>query len=99
MDPAADLYTPRAIRGSQLDREGLCPVCETPHWLRTRKSVYWCVHILSLRSIERPGANHTYGPRVSRSHMQFVHGIDSQTRQPYPPPSLYGLIGTEHVRL
>jgi hypothetical protein len=67
------MYTPRRIRGAQLGREGLCPICETPTWLRTRKSVYW-------------------------SHMQFVHGIDSQTRQPYPAPTLYGLAGTPHVR-
>ena len=29
--------------------------------------------------------------------MQFVHGIDCQTRRPYPPPALYGMPNTALV--
>lgn len=37
----SDFYSPLWIRGRGADREGLCPVCEPPVWLKIKQSAYW----------------------------------------------------------
>ncbi|CAG8533328.1 6396_t:CDS:2 [Diversispora eburnea] len=36
-----DMYTPRWVRGVGKSKEGLCPHCEPPRWLKTKISAYW----------------------------------------------------------
>ncbi|CAG8555725.1 12796_t:CDS:10 [Ambispora gerdemannii] len=36
-----DMYTPRWVRGVGKSKEGLCPHCNPPRWLKTKISAYW----------------------------------------------------------
>ena len=36
-----DNYSPVWIRGRGVEREGLCPLCEPPHWFKIKQSAYW----------------------------------------------------------
>ena len=36
-----DCYSPVWIRGRGVDREGLCPLCDPPHWFKIKQSAYW----------------------------------------------------------
>ena len=36
-----DKYSPIWIRGHGIDREGLCPLCSPPVWLKIKQSAYW----------------------------------------------------------
>lgn len=38
---AHDLYTPRLVRGSGANREGLCEFCTPGVWLKIKQSAYW----------------------------------------------------------
>lgn len=37
----SDFYSPVWIRGRGTEREGLCPLCEPPVWLKIKQSAYW----------------------------------------------------------
>lgn len=36
-----DLYTPRVVRGTGMNREGLCEICSPGVWLKIKQSAYW----------------------------------------------------------
>ncbi|KAG9075279.1 hypothetical protein FRC06_010178 [Ceratobasidium sp. 370] len=65
-----NLYTPRFVRGVGTDKVGLCPICVEPVW----------------RGGE--GRAILLNTKISafNYHMQYYHGICSQTGLPFSPP-------------
>jgi len=93
-----DLYTPRYVRGTGMQREGLCPICFASHVPSTEQEVaklkppdashgaYGCVRKKPAESEER-----WYRMKVSAYwyHMIHSHGISPATGKPFDPPEQF----------
>ncbi|KAG8697234.1 hypothetical protein FRC09_007998 [Ceratobasidium sp. 395] len=84
-----NLYTPRFVRGVSAEKVGLCAICIEPVWRGGEDKVV-LLRTKASRTTETrlANANITSFDQISvlNYHMQYYHGISSQTGLPFSPP-------------
>ncbi|KAG8706990.1 hypothetical protein FRC09_002084 [Ceratobasidium sp. 395] len=84
-----NLYTPRFVRGVSAEKVGLCAICIEPVWRGGEgKAVLLRTKASRITETRLANTNATFFDQTSvlNYHMQYYHGISSQTGLPFSPP-------------
>lgn len=77
---ADDQYTPSWVRGHGGKREGLCPHCQPPVWLRIKQSAYW-YHLNFFHGVSASTGLPFQDPLKLRLKPHFDHTFDRVCQQ------------------